>query len=193
MVTAAEPSEQVVRHLRVHLGDDPAWAEALDRLDARSGPATSLHLAVMVEPFLGLLLAGAKTMESRFSRVRCAPWGVLNPGDVVVLKKTGGPITGAFVAGKVLSISLDPQDPNQIAAVRSHHAAAICATDEQFWVDRADTKVATLAEVTAVRAVPALPFAKKDRRGWVVLTSTSAAGRWTDCGKAGQPELPWTS
>jgi hypothetical protein len=173
MAAAAEPVRLVVTHLRGHLGGDRTWAEAMDRLDA--APGARLHLAVMIEPFLSLLLAGDKTMESRFSRVRCAPWGVLNTGDVVALKKAGGPITGAFVAGKVLSIPLDPHDPDQIAAVRSRHATAICAASDQFWAGRADTRMATLAEVTAARAVPALPFAKKDRRGWVVLTTPATS------------------
>ena len=49
-----------------------------------------VHLAVMVEPYLSRVLDGSKTIESRFSRKKIAPWGRVSSGDVVVLKKSGG-------------------------------------------------------------------------------------------------------
>jgi hypothetical protein len=61
---------QLRSHLATSLSGDPAWDLALSRL--ASGEA-ALHLAVLTEPFCSLLLDRAKTIESRFSRVRCAP------------------------------------------------------------------------------------------------------------------------
>ncbi len=96
---------QLRSHLATSLSGDPAWDLALSRL-ARG--EAGLHLAVLTEPFCSLLLDGAKTIESRFSRVRCAPYGTLAEGDIVVVKKTGGPVTGAFQAGTVRSYHLTP-------------------------------------------------------------------------------------
>ena len=56
---------QLRSHLAASLGGDPAWDLALSRL-ARG--ETSLHLAVLTEPFCSWLLEGTKTIESRFSR-----------------------------------------------------------------------------------------------------------------------------
>ena len=39
------------------------------------GTPVQVHLAVMVEPYLSRVLDGSKTMESRFSRKKIAPWG----------------------------------------------------------------------------------------------------------------------
>jgi hypothetical protein len=163
-----DPGTSVERQLRSHLatslGGDPAWDLALSRL-ARG--EAGLHLAVLTEPFCSLLLDGAKTIESRFSRVRCAPYGTLAMGDIVVVKKTGGPVTGAFQAGTVRSYHLTPAC---VAQLRDQYSEQICAGDNQFWADRADCAYATLVDVTHVRFLPAQAFPKKDRRGWVQLT-----------------------
>ena len=166
-----DPGTSAVGQLRSHLANslsgDPAWDLALSHL-VRS--EAGLHLAVMTEPFCSLLLDGAKTIESRFSRVRCAPYGTLAEGDIVVVKKTGGPVTGAFQAGTVRSYHLTPAC---VAQLRDQYAAQICADDNQFWADRADCAYATLVDVTHVRLLAAQAFPKKDRRGWVQLTRSS--------------------
>jgi len=158
---------QLRSHLATSLSSDPAWDLALSRL-ARG--EAGLHLAVLTEPFCSLLLDGAKTIESRFSRVRCAPYGTLAEGDIVVVKKTGGPVTGAFQAGTVRSYHLNPA---RVVQLRDQYAAQICARDNQFWADRADCAYATLVDVTHVRLLAAQAFPKKDRRGWVQLTRSS--------------------
>lgn len=79
------------------LADRPDWAPALTRLaDRRAG----LHLPVMTRPFLHLMLTGAKSVESRISRVRCAPWRALAPGDLIALKPSGRPVTAVALAGR---------------------------------------------------------------------------------------------
>jgi len=158
---------QLRSHLATSLSGDPAWDLALSRMTRGE---LGLHLAVLTEPFCSLLLDGAKTIESRFSRVRCAPYGTLAEGDIVVVKKTGGPVIGAFQAGTVRSYRLTPVG---VAQLRDQYAAQICADDSQFWADRADCAYATLVDVTHVRLLPAQAFPKKDRRGWVQLIRPS--------------------
>lgn len=161
-----DPTAQLVDHLTDQLSGDPAWVRVTDRLN--SG-AVSLHLAVLLEPFLGLLMDGTKTIESRFSRVRCAPYGCLNEGDVVAVKKAGGPVVGAFIAGPVTSCRLTG---HRLDELRELYSAQICATGQEFWAERADCTYATLVEVTHIRSLPAVAFPKKDRRGWVRLLPT---------------------
>jgi hypothetical protein len=162
--TAGAMASQLTSHLATCLRGDHAWNLALSRL-ARGDAA--LHLAVLVEPFCSWLLDGTKTIESRFSRIRCAPYGTLAEGDVIAVKKSGGPVTGAFQAGTVRSYQLTPA---LVADLRHRYAARICASDDQFWADRTGCAYATLADVVHVRPLPALAFPKKDRRGWVQLT-----------------------
>ncbi|HET9896711.1 MAG TPA: hypothetical protein VFQ44_17410 [Streptosporangiaceae bacterium] len=163
--STAEPTRLLTGQLREHLGAEAPWAAALNELaDSTAG----LHLAVLSEPFLGWLLDGSKTIESRFSRVRCAPYGALTEGDIVAVKKPGGPVSGAFLAGSVSCYQLTLA---RITEIRDRFAAQIRADDDEFWNQRADCAYATLIQVRHVRRLPGLPFPKRDRRGWAPLTS----------------------
>ena len=165
MTTANTPAaaSQLASQLTACLGGDRDWEAALSRL-TRGG--AGLHLAILVEPFCSWLLEGTKTIESRFSRVRCAPFGTLTEGDIVAVKKTGGLVCGAFQAGTVRSYQLTP---SRVTELRGQYAAQICAHDDDFWARRAECAYATLVDVTHVRTLPGLAFPKKDRRGWVQL------------------------
>ena len=165
--TPAAAAGRLSSQLSACLSEDSEWYLALSRL-ARG--EAGLHLAVLLEPFCSWLLDGTKTIESRFSRVRCAPYGTLAEGDVVVVKKTGGPVCGAFQAGTVRSYQLTP---GRVIELRGQFAAQICGYDDEFWAQRADCAYATLVDVTHARALPGLAFPKKDRRGWVQLTRPS--------------------
>jgi hypothetical protein len=162
--TGTDPAARLAAHLAACLGADSAWVPPLRSLAAGM---TSLHLALLTEPFLSLLMNGAKTIESRFSRVRCAPYRCLARGDVIAVKKTGGPVLGAFVAGPVTSCQLTPA---RLAELRERFAPQLCASDDDFWDQRSDCAYATLVAVEHVRHVPEITFPKKDRRGWVQLT-----------------------
>ncbi len=65
------------------------------------------HLAIFVEPYLGLLLEGKKTIESRWSRHGIAPYGRIAKGDLVYVKKSGGPVVASFVVRHYASYHLD--------------------------------------------------------------------------------------
>jgi len=57
--------------------DHPFWRTYIANLPEKN----NLHLAIFVEPYLSFILDGRKTVESRFSSVRCAPYKRVLPGD----------------------------------------------------------------------------------------------------------------
>lgn len=123
-----------------------------------------LHVCIMREPYLGMLFDGTKTIESRFSKNRIAPYEAVNSGDVVLLKRAGGKIHGYFIAG-----SITYSDDGQLWHIRKKHEAAICGTSE-FWEKQAGRKYATLITVAEIhRVAKKIPFYKTDMRGWVVI------------------------
>ncbi len=126
----------------------------------------SVHLAVFVEPYLRYILQGRKTVESRFSAVRCAPYGSVQTGDILLLKKAGGPVVGMCEVTQVWHYELDPASWQEI---RRSFTAALCAQNPGFWKDRENAAFATLMRVGHVTPVAPLPCSKRDRRGWVVL------------------------
>lgn len=129
------------------------------------------HLAVMIEPFLSYILNGKKSIESRFSKRAIAPFYQIEPGDLVLLKLTGGPVVGCFDADTVEFVTLNKEEHDRL---QRHYSAAICA-DDGFWHTRQDKRYATLVGVRNVHILDPASIAKSDRRGWVVLQSRQAS------------------
>src|SRR5579859_5893259 len=106
------------------LRGDAFWEQCLEE-----SPRT-FHLAIFVPPYLDLILEGRKTAELRFSRLRIAPYGQVAAGDVLLLKRSGGPIAGICLIERVWACSLEA---TELATIRSEFAEALCATDSPFW------------------------------------------------------------
>lgn len=119
----------------------------------------------MREPYLSYLVAGLKTIESRFSINRVDPFDRIKSGDLVLLK--AGAVIGAFVVDGV-DCRLLP--PGGVTAVRQEHGSEIMA-DDGFWVLKQDAKFATLLTVGELLHFPPFEVSKRDMRGWVVLRS----------------------
>ena len=136
-------------------------------LPAVLAPASevAVHLGVFVEPFLSGVLSGRKTLESRFSRRRIAPFGAVGSGDVVLVKEVSGPIRGIALARCTWCFDLRQ---SSLFSVRRRFGAGIGGSDE-FWEDRSDAAFATIVELREPAEFAPLDCLKRDRRGWVVL------------------------
>jgi hypothetical protein len=134
-----------------------------------------IHLAIFAEPFLSMVLSGEKTIESRFSRNRCAPYGEIDDGDIILLKEVAGPICGLVLARRIWCYDLGTEP---IDRIRHRFGPGICADDE-FWSSRADALYATLIELDAPASIGAVSCDKRDRRGWVSLRSRQMAFDFT--------------
>jgi hypothetical protein len=116
-------------------------------------PTCGIHLAVLVEPYLSLILEGKKTIESRFSVNRHAPFEQVGKGDIIILKKSSGPIVGICKVADAWFYRLDPDS----------------------WPDID----ASLMRIEGTVRVPSFDIDKLDPRGWVVLHS--GASRAQEC------------
>jgi hypothetical protein len=130
-----------------------------------------IHIAIFSEPFLTHVLDGSKTIESRFSRNRCAPFGEVADGDIIMIKEVAGPICGLSLARRIWFFDLAHDSFDEIKA---RYENAICA-DEAFWQDRRDTSYATLIQLDQTTAIGPVQCNKRDRRGWVSLRSRQMA------------------
>lgn len=146
---------------QVELGLPQDVRDAYFGTDAHQG----IHLAVMREPFLSFLMAGSKTVESRFSINRVDPFGRIAVDDLVLLK--AGAVVGAFVVEAVEFRELGSQG---VAGVRDEFNDRIQA-DAAFWEAKEDARFASLIRVAKVRELPHFTVDKRDMRGWVVLRS----------------------
>ncbi len=123
-----------------------------------------LHLAIFVEPYLTYILEGKKTVESRFSSVRCAPYDKVQAGDVILLKKAGGPVSGVCRASSAWFYEINR---SSLTEIRREFAQQICPAEPDFWSARKDTCFATLISLSDVKRLQEFSVRKRDRRGWV--------------------------
>jgi hypothetical protein len=159
--------------LRAAATCDPQWDRLLEPYHPYQTPPTSLHLAVLIEPYLTYILEGRKTVESRFNVHPRPPYRRVHTEDLLLLKQASGPIVGVCRAGAVWNYQLDPDSWGEI---KRHFAAALCAQDS-FWDERARAAYATLIRIENVQPMPALAIPKRDRRGWVIVADRAATPR----------------
>lgn len=126
------------------------------------------HLAIFKKGVGGDILNGKKTIETRFSKAKIAPFNQISAGDLVYIKPVGKDIIGQFRVKKV--IFYDGLDPWDVDKIKKDFGKEIAA-DEAYWQRKNTAKYGTLifiGQVTPFITAP-LRFPKKDLRGWVVL------------------------
>ena len=144
-----------------------------DRLDG--GPLVSdlrsaarVHLAFMREPYLGHILSGRKTIESRFSVNRVMPFNRVGNGDAILFKRSGGPVEAiAFVACAGLYFG----HPGPAYFEELWEYSAPLQVDAAFWSTVRNARYATLIWLRNVLAFKPIWIAKApgDRRPWIIL------------------------
>jgi hypothetical protein len=151
--------------LRQAVKGDSFWESYIDNLKNQDC-LYNLHLAILVEPYLTFILEGKKTIESRFASVKCAPYGSVKKGDIVLLKKSGGPIVGLCLVGQAWFYKLDELS---LRMIQSEFSKALCALTPDFWEERKNKSYASLMRINNVKTINPIIFNKRDRRGWVIL------------------------
>ncbi|WP_322354277.1 ASCH domain-containing protein [Dehalococcoides sp.] len=144
------------------------WQERLGKFLLNGSNPNAIHLAIFVEPYLKFILEGKKTVESRFSSNRCAPYQKVQVGDILLLKRSSGPIVGLCEVSSVWFYKLDPESWENI---KKEFAKDLCVQDPNFWENRKHALYATLMRIQNVLSIAPANISKYDRRGWVLLTA----------------------
>jgi len=145
--------------------DDDYWYSRITRIVQGEETASSIHLGVFIEPFLSYIMEGKKTIESRFSVNRQAPFGAAMKNDILLIKGSGGPIVGLCRVDQAWYYHLDQDSWSDI----KNFSDALCIQDPDFWLQKSSASYATLLKIDCVRGIAPLAFPKRDRRGWLVL------------------------
>jgi hypothetical protein len=153
--------------VRAALENDSYWRKHPGLFTVRENTSPAIHLAIFVEPYLRLILEGQKTVESRFASRRFAPYEQAAEGDVILLKRSGGPVVGICTVAEAWFYRLDHSSWELIT---KRFAKAICPAGPEFWEERRNAAYASLLRVEHVRHLEPIPFPKRDRRGWAVVT-----------------------
>lgn len=143
---------------------DVEWNEVSIKLKSKRNDF-GVHVAIFSEPYLTLLLNGTKKIESRFSINKISPYGKIHKGDVVLVKRGGGPVVGIFLAGEVVCFS--GLNVKKLKAIEDQYSEAICSSvDPLFWKSRENSKFASLIKVSLVKEVNPFIINKSDRTAW---------------------------
>lgn len=162
-------TDALIDNLKAATSGHRFWCKYLKDLSVSGPNPFSVHLAVLLQPYLRFILDGSKTVESRFSKKRIAPFNSVSQGDVVLLKKAAAKgISGVCLVTQVWFYQLDTETWYEI---RDSFTRALRAEDPEFWEQRKSAQFATLMRVSEVHSLPLIEISKRDRRGWVVLHS----------------------
>lgn len=131
------------------------------------------HLVILKKPYLKVILAGRKRIESRFMRAKCGPFGQVRPGDKLFLKESAGPVCAVATVAAVKNF--ENLTPKRIIELKERYNHDI-GGDDEYWQSKMDCRFGCLVWVEDVRAVEPVRIRKKDWRAWVVLTEQENFG-----------------
>lgn len=125
------------------------------------------HLVILKKPYLDAILAGSKTIESRFTMTRRTHFGRVLPGDKLFLKESSGPVCATAKVAAVKNFeNLTPQQIIEIKQQYNHYIKG----SEEYWHSKADCRFGVLVWLKDVEPIEPVRIRKKDWRAWVVLT-----------------------
>jgi hypothetical protein len=123
------------------------------------------------EDYIEMMLVGRKTIDSKFSYRKTAPYLRIKPGDRIYLKESSGPIRGRVTVGKVVNQELrDPEDVMSFLAPFKKELGLQSESELMaIWRDRMNKKyVCQWTMLNPERAHSPVNIFKHDMRSWVV-------------------------
>lgn len=161
--------DKIFNEIIKEIANDKEWVEITNKLKSGRNDF-GVHVAIFSEPYLTMVLNKQKVIESRFSINRISPYGKIHKGDVVLIKKAGGPICGLFTTGEIQFIS--KLNIEKLKSIEQSYAEQICSNvDEDFWRSRNSCKYLTLINIDKVRITQPIQIYKSDRTAWSVVQS----------------------
>lgn len=160
-------TDQLIGTLKISAKGHQFWEPYLHNLSGSDPLPFSMHLAILLEPYLSYILDGSKTVESRFSKHRIVPYKAVAVGDLVLLKNAATrSISGVCVVRGVWYYQLNSASWKEI---KDRFSLALRADNTSFWHQRSQAQYATLMRISDVLTTSDIRVPKRDRRGWVVL------------------------
>ncbi len=123
------------------------------------------HIAILKRRYLNLILDGRKTLECRLTRIACPPFRGIEPGEIIRLKESSGPVRAQALVEKVLFFQ--KLTPRQIEQIRNNYNGEILAPEE-FWQDRLDCRYGSLIWLDKVQKITPYHIQRKGLKAWII-------------------------
>lgn len=124
-----------------------------------------VHLGIFSDPYLTYMLEGKKTIESRFSKNKIAPYNQITKDDIVIVKKSSGNVEGYFTIKEVLFFDLNVVSIDEI---KLRYNKQLCV-DEKFWINKKNSNYATLIIIDNLVELKPFHINKKGMQTWIIL------------------------
>ncbi len=139
-------------------------------------PAPTIHLMIVHPRYIAPILSGTKTLESRLGQDRRAPFGKVNPGDIVYIKPTGKRVIAKAIVRRV--DEFEGLTPDDIINLRQSYDDRIMGGDH-YWQTKSNSKYATLIgfeKITRLNDESCVPaeLLVPNRNAWRILKSDQA-------------------
>lgn len=119
-----------------------------------------VHVAYMKKSWemIPKILAGEKTIESRWYKTKRMPWGKIRPGDTIYFKNSGEPVTAKAKVAKVLQFS--DLSVGKIREILEKYGLEV-GVDSSFFETVKDKKYCLLIFITNTRKIRPFSVSKK--------------------------------
>jgi len=124
------------------------------------------HIAILKQPFFDMVLSEEKTIESRWSMVKVAPYKKVSVGDKILLKETCKDVTATANVKKVQFYELTPEI---VEDIRIKYGKQIGTDKFEDWKSTLQKKYCTLIWLDEVTPVTPIKVKRSNGAGWIVL------------------------
>jgi len=100
-----------------------------------------VHVAVLLKPYLDLVLSGKKTVECRLTRQARDPFENIEPDERIYFKQSAGPFAATALVEHV--ICEGDLTPRRVGEIKRDYNELICG-DAAFWNWKRDSRFCTL-------------------------------------------------
>ena len=115
-------------------------------------------------PYLDNIIKGDKTIESRFSKVRCSPFRQVNKGDILIFKESSG---GIIALSSIKDVEYyGNMSSEKTIEVLTKYQKELTITPE-FMEEKKDSKYASLMYIDKTITISTIKLEKIDRRAWI--------------------------
>jgi len=124
------------------------------------------HVAILRQPYLEKMTAGEKTIESRLTKNRVAPFGKISEGDIVFLKEAAGPVKAVAIVG--LAEFFGTLNPGEVVGLLEERREGL-ALENDFARSKEGARYATFLHFASLLKIKPFRLLKSSREAWIVL------------------------
>lgn len=124
------------------------------------------HIAILRQPFFNMVLNGEKTIESRWSMNKIAPYKKVSIWDEILIKLTGQPVTAI---AKVKDVKYYELTPVIVEQIRVKYGKEIGTDKFEDWQSTLKKKYCTLIWLENIKRISPINVPKSNGAGWLIV------------------------